>query len=104
MMEELVLIRDIGIAAAVVILMFQFMKWLSEKSFQQVEKAQQQINENNEKMFKFMECTFKENTKAINEMVGTLKDHIRMKDEAISLLKDHEKYLEAHRYPTESKG
>uniref|UniRef100_A0A6M3L3Y0 Holin n=1 Tax=viral metagenome TaxID=1070528 RepID=A0A6M3L3Y0_9ZZZZ len=98
MFEELALIRDIGIAAAVVILMFQFMKWISEKSFQQIEKAQQQINENNEKMFKFMECTFKENTKAINEMVGTLKDHIRMKDEAISLLKERENHLEQLRY------
>lgn len=97
-MEELALIRDIGIAAAVIILMFQFMKWLSEKSFQQIEKAQQQINENNEKMFKFMECTFKENTKAINEMVGTLKDHIRKKDEAISLLKEQENHLEQLRY------
>ena len=98
-MEELALIRDIGIAAAVVILMFQFMKWISEKSFQQIEKAQHQLAENNEKMFKFMDCTFKENTKAMSEMVGTLKDHIRLKDEALGMLKERDKYLEGLRYP-----
>lgn len=87
-MEELALIRDIGIAAATLILMFQFMKWITEKSFDQIQQVQKQLNENNEKMFKFMDCTFKENTKAINEMVSILKDHIRAKDEAIQLLKE----------------
>ena len=88
MIEELALIRDVGIAAATLILMFQFMKWITEKSFNQIEAVQKQLNENNEKMFKFMDCTFKENTKAINEMVTTLKEHIRMKDEAIQMLKE----------------
>ncbi|MFH0904244.1 MAG: hypothetical protein V1854_03540 [Methanobacteriota archaeon] len=99
MMEELALVRDVGIAAATLILMFQFMKWISDKAFQQIEKAQQQLAENNEKVFKFMECTFKENTKAMSEMVGTLKDHIRLKDEALGMLKEREKYLEELRYP-----
>lgn len=97
-MEELALIRDVGIAAATLILMFQFMKWITEKSFNQIEAVQKQLNENNEKMFKFMDCTFKENTKAITEMVTTLKDHIRTKDEAISLLKERENHLEQLRY------
>ena len=87
MLEELALIRDVGIAAATLILMFQFMKWMADKSFQQIEKAQQQLKENNECMFKFMEDTYKENTRAINEMVTILRDHIRVKDEAIDLLK-----------------
>lgn len=87
MIEEFALFRDVGIAIATLILMFQFMKWITEKSFQQIETVQKQLNENNEKMFKFMDCTFKENTKAINEMVGILKDHIRMKDEALQMLK-----------------
>lgn len=86
-MEELALIRDVGIAAATLILMFQFMKWMADKSFQQIEKAQQQLKENNECMFKFMEDTYKENTRAINEMVTILRDHIRIKDEALDLLK-----------------
>ncbi len=77
MLEELVLIRDVGIAAATLILMFGFMKWMTEKSFQQIEKAHQQLIENNEKMFRFMDCTYKENTKAISEMVQILKDHVR---------------------------
>lgn len=88
MADELTLFRDVGIAAATLYLMFHFMKWLAEKSFQQIEKAQQQLVENNEKMFRFMDCTFKENTKAINEMVSILKDHIRIKDEAIEMLKE----------------
>jgi len=87
LLEELALIRDVGIAAATLILMFQFMKWMADKSFQQIEKAQQQLKENNECMFKFMEDTYKENTRAINEMVTILRDHIRVKDEAIDLLK-----------------
>lgn len=99
MIEELALIRDVGIAAVVVILMFQFMKWISDKAFQQIEKAQQQLVENNEKMFKFMDCTFKENTKAMSDMVGTLRDHIRLKDEALGMLREKEKYLEELRYP-----
>lgn len=87
MLEEFALIRDFGIAVGALILMFVFNKWIAEKSFQQIDKAQQQLTENNEKMFKFIDGTFKENTRAINEMVLILKDHIRSKDEAIELLK-----------------
>lgn len=89
-MEELSLFRDVGIAAATLYMMFQFMKWITEKSFQQIEKVQSQLNENNEKMFKFMDYTFKENTKAINEMVSILNDHVRMKDEALQMLKQRD--------------
>lgn len=87
MIEEIALFRDFGIAVAALILMFVFNKWIAEKSFSQIEKVQQQLNDNNEKMFKFMDCTFKENTKAMNDMVGILKDHIRVKDEALNMLK-----------------
>jgi len=87
MLEELALFQDFGVAVGALIMMLVFSKWIAEKSFLQIEKAQQQLIDNNEKMFKFMDCTFKENTKAINEMVSILKDHIRMKDEAIELLK-----------------
>ena len=88
MIEELVLFRDVGVAVATLILMFQFMKWVAGKSFDQIEKVQKQLDDNNEKMFKFMDCTFKENTKAITGMVDILKDHIRMKDEALQMLKE----------------
>lgn len=87
MIEEVILFRDFGVAVGALILMFIFNKWIAEKSFQQIEKAQAQIVDNNEKMFKFIDSTFKENTKAINEMVAILREHIRSKDEAIELLK-----------------
>lgn len=87
MFEEIALFRDFGIAVGALILMFMFNKWIAEKSFLQIDKAQLQLSQNNEKMFTFMDCTFKENTKAISEMVSTLKDHIRMKDEALDMLK-----------------
>ncbi len=88
MIEEFTLFRDLGITVATLILMFQFMKWVAGKSFDQIERVQKQLDDNNEKMFKFMECTFKENTKAITEMVDILKDHVRIKDEALQMLKD----------------
>jgi len=87
MLEEIALFRDFGIAVGALILMFMFNKWIAEKSFQQIDKAQLQLSQNNEKMFTFIDNAFKENTKAINEMVSILKDHIRMKDEAIEMLK-----------------
>ena len=87
MLEEFALFRDFGVAVGALIMMLVFSKWIAEKSFLQIEKAQQQLIDNNEKMFKFMDCTFKENTKAINEMVSILKDHIRVKDEALDMLK-----------------
>lgn len=87
MIEDPVLIRDFGIAVAILLGMFQFVRWLAEKSFQQIEKAHQQMIENNQKMLDFMDGTFKENTKAISEMVVTLKEHVRAQDQAIELLK-----------------
>ena len=87
MLEELALFQDFGVAVGALIMMLVFSKWIAEKSFLQIEKAQQQLIDNNEKMFTFMDCTFKENTKAINEMVSILKDHIRVKDEALDMLK-----------------
>jgi len=87
MLEELSLFQDVGVAVGALVLVFVFNKWIAEKSFQQIERAQKQLIDNNEKMFTFMDCTFKENTKAISEMVSTLKDHIRMKDEALDMLK-----------------
>ncbi len=88
-LEEITLFRDLGVSVVTVILMFQFMKWVAGKSFDQIEKVQKQLEDNNEKIFKFMECTFKENTRAITEMVDILKDHIRLKDEAIQMLKEN---------------
>lgn len=87
MFEEIAIFRDFGIAVGALIVTFMFNKWIAEKSFLQIEQAQKQLIDNNEKMFKFMDCTFKENTKAIGEMVLILKEHIRTKDEAIELLR-----------------
>lgn len=87
MFEEIALFRDFGIAVGALIVTFMFNKWIAEKSFLQIEQAQKQLIDNNEKMFKFMDCTFKENTRAISEMVLILKEHIRTKDEAIQLLR-----------------
>lgn len=87
MFEELSLFRDFGIAVGALIITFMFNKWIAEKSFLQVEQAQKQLIDSNEKMFQFMDSTFRENTKALGEMVSTLKEHIRTKDEAIELLR-----------------
>lgn len=103
MIEELALFQDVGIAVGALILMLVFNKWIAEKSFMQIEQAQKQLIDNNEKMFKFMDNTFKENTKAISEMVLILKEHIKTKDEAIELLKGRDRYLEDRRYNAEVK-
>lgn len=90
MIEELALIRDFGISAATLVLMFRFMKWMTEKSFNQIQEAQKQINESNANMSKFMDCTFKENTKAMNRMVTILTDHVKTDNEVLKILKRRE--------------
>uniref|UniRef100_A0A6M3X4V3 Holin n=1 Tax=viral metagenome TaxID=1070528 RepID=A0A6M3X4V3_9ZZZZ len=87
MLEELIMFQDVGVAVGALVMVFAFNKWIAEKSFTQIERAQKQLIDNNEKMFTFMDSTFKENTKAISEMISTLKDHMRMKDEALDMLK-----------------
>lgn len=79
--ETVSLISNAGVGIAMVVAMFQFAKWLVQKSMKQIE-------ENNAKIFEFLTCTFKDNTRAMNELVTTLKDHVRQKDEALDLLKN----------------
>ncbi len=76
-----------GIAATAFVVVYGFAKWVTNKAFDQIERAQQQIQKSNDAMIEFMRTTFQQNTEAINDMCNTLKEHTRTKDEALELLK-----------------
>lgn len=80
MLQEIELIRNFGGLVAALVFMFIFSKYVTGLSFEQ-------IKINNERTFKFMDETLKENTKSMNEMILTLKDHTRAKESAIEELK-----------------
>lgn len=84
---EEITIQGVGIAATAFVIVYGFAKWITEKAFIQIEKAQAQIQKNNDAMIDFMRTTFQQNTDAINEMCLMLKEHIKTKEEAIELLK-----------------
>ena len=86
-MIEDITIQGMGIAGAAFVVVYGFAKWITGKAFEQIEKAQLQIQESNKAIIEFMQTTFQQNTQAMNEMCNTLKDHIKTKDEALELLK-----------------
>ena len=86
-MVEEITVQGVGIAATAFVVVYGFAKWIAGKAFDQIEKAQMQIQKNNDEMIKFMETTFLKNTEAINEMCGLLREHIKVKDEALEMLK-----------------
>lgn len=82
MLQEMVFLKDFGGVIAALAFMYVFAKYVTGLAFEQ-------IKVNNERIFKFMDDTYKENAKAMNDLVVTLKDHTRSKEAAIDELKRH---------------
>ena len=52
-------------------------------------QALKQIEDNNKRMFEFMDDTFKDNTESMNKMISILTKHIETKDRALEIMKKH---------------
>lgn len=85
MLEELELVRNFGGLVVALVFMFIFSKYVTGLAFDQVKIS-------NERMFKFMDDTFKENTKAMGELVLSMKQHTQSKDAAIRELAAHRRH------------
>ena len=80
--------QDLGIGIIALAVVYQFSKWLTNKAFEEIKRSHDVVIETNKRMTDFIENSYSDNTKAINEMINILKDHIKAKDEIVELLKD----------------
>lgn len=99
-LEDIIALKDLGIGAVSMTVFFTFAKYVSEKSFTQTEEANKRAEEANirtqqsqQKFIEFVDDTYKEHTKAIQELITEFKNHVKIKDEAIDLLKEQQESL-----------
>lgn len=85
-LEEILAFKDLGIGALSIAIFYMFAKSYRQDFFAQLEEANRRGEESQKRFTTFIENTYKDNTKALQELVTEFKDHNKLKDTAIDML------------------
>lgn len=86
LLDEVIMYKDLGIGAISMVIFYAFARSYREDFFKQLQEANKRGEESQKRFMDFLETTFKDNTKTIQELVQAFKDHTRIKDAALLLL------------------
>ena len=74
--------KELGVAVAAILVIYTFAQRITTQALHQIE-------ENNKRMFEFMDDTFKDNTESMNKMISILTRHVETKDRALETIQKH---------------
>jgi hypothetical protein len=71
--------KELGVAVAAILVIYTFAQRITTQALKQIE-------DNNKRMFEFMDDTFKDNTESMNKMISIMTKHIETKDRALEIM------------------
>lgn len=84
--EEIITLKELGTTVIIMAIFYLFAESYRKDFFKQLEEANRREEESQKRFIAFIENTYKNNTKALQELVTEFKDHNKLKDTVIEML------------------